>query len=103
MTTENPLTIGQLKKWCENNDISEISSTFAYQKKHEYEDYQKENSHSCHDFGFSECIWKAGSLYDVCLWTGCKCQLYLQRYRQIREWEVYALHRLYHFPTYEDT
>ena len=24
-------------------------------------------------------------------------------YRQIREWEVYALHRLYHFPTYEDT
>ena len=30
MTTENPLTIGQLKKWCEDNDISDDTPIGIY-------------------------------------------------------------------------
>ena len=30
MTTENPLTIGQLKKWCENNNISDDTPIGIY-------------------------------------------------------------------------
>ena len=30
MTTENPLTIGQLKKWCEDNNISDDTPIGIY-------------------------------------------------------------------------